>query len=331
MLDPPLIIGVNNKTTSVVNASTTASLSDDTRLLLFYIFSSLNGIALLSHFALLGYIIWNRLYRNFISSHFIAHRTVTSIVVCSYLLPIFIQNFSQDGNIFDQFSHLHQHSMMDRFYAFSLCTAWIVTHFMTASIAGVHLLTFARIHYDQLFGISPSVICLFSWIVGASISLPCLTNHSIVSYHVHFYQSIWNSSNTGVHLLVYITLLGYILPLGLTIFAYGKVLIIFYECPLVFQALGVFRARYLMLILMMIPLTQAPFYIFSLLSETEVSQYQLAFPIVAFLSHFASLSNSFFYGISIWMMKEDDMALVARAQKQSKCPLGLHHLETLVE
>jgi len=303
-------------------------LSSDARMRLFHLFASVTGVAMLSHFALLGYIIWTQLYRNFISCHFIAHRTVTSIVVCGYLLPIFIYNFHENDNLFHKISHLPRHDMLDRFYAFSLSTVWIVTHFMTASIAGVHLLTFARIHYDQLFGISPSIICLFSWVVGASISLPCLTNHSIVSYSDHFYQSFWNNGNTGIHLVVYVTLLGYILPLGLTVFAYGKVLIIFYECPLVFQALGVFRARYLMVLLMVIPLSQAPLYIISLMDPTHVAHYEVAFPVVAFVAHLTSLSNSVIYGLSIYMMKEDDMALVARAQKQYKSPM---HLTTVIE
>lgn len=63
-----------------------------------------------------------------------------------------------------------------------MCSVWTVIHFMTLCIAGVHLLTFARIHYAQLFGLPPNYLCGMAWVVGFAVSLPSITNSHIVIY-----------------------------------------------------------------------------------------------------------------------------------------------------
>lgn len=65
---------------------------------------------------------------------------------------------------------------MPYFQAFMTCAIWAVSNYMATCVAGVHLLTFARIHYDQLFGLSPTTICCVSWVIGMGLGLPCLTN-----------------------------------------------------------------------------------------------------------------------------------------------------------
>lgn len=59
-------------------------------LILGLTFSCISILALTANFALLVYIISHRLYRNFISSHFIAHLCITNAVALCILLPMFI-------------------------------------------------------------------------------------------------------------------------------------------------------------------------------------------------------------------------------------------------
>lgn len=62
-------------------------------------FACISLLALLANSTLLIYIIYNRLYRNFISSHFIAHLCITNAAALSLLLPMFIYNVWTGANI----------------------------------------------------------------------------------------------------------------------------------------------------------------------------------------------------------------------------------------
>uniref|UniRef100_A0AC34RAK0 G-protein coupled receptors family 1 profile domain-containing protein n=1 Tax=Panagrolaimus sp. JU765 TaxID=591449 RepID=A0AC34RAK0_9BILA len=46
--------------------------------------------AFIANLLLFGYIIWQKLYKNFISSHFIAHLCVTNALALAVLLPMII-------------------------------------------------------------------------------------------------------------------------------------------------------------------------------------------------------------------------------------------------
>lgn len=48
--------------------------------------------AIIANAALFAYIIYHRLYHNFISSHFIAHMCITNIFSLSVLVPLFLLN-----------------------------------------------------------------------------------------------------------------------------------------------------------------------------------------------------------------------------------------------
>lgn len=66
------------------------------------------------------------------------------------------------------------------------CSIWTVMHLMALCIAGVHLLTFARIHYEQLFGLPPNMLCALSWVISLALALPSITNGHIVIYDPSF-------------------------------------------------------------------------------------------------------------------------------------------------
>lgn len=67
--------------------------------LLAITFACISLLALLANCTLLIYIIYNRLYRNFISSHFIAHLCITNAAALCLLLPMFIYNVWTGVNI----------------------------------------------------------------------------------------------------------------------------------------------------------------------------------------------------------------------------------------
>lgn len=116
---------------------------------------------------------------------------------------------------------------------------------MVTCVAGVHLLTFARIHYEQLFGLPPTMLCCLSWVIGFALGLPCLTNGNIVVYDDHMHHCIWGTTDSGYKFLTYMVILGVIIPTALTWYAYVRVLGILYHSPIVFQALGLYKSRFL--------------------------------------------------------------------------------------
>lgn len=126
-----------------------------------------------------------------------------------------------------------------------LCTILSVVNFTTLSIAGVHLLTFIRIHYDQLFGMPPKHLCYLSWAVGFVVSLPCITNGHIVIYDPSLRHCLWGSSDYSYKFLTYLTILGIIIPSLLSYYAYLKVLKTLYHSPVVFQSLGLYKSRFI--------------------------------------------------------------------------------------
>jgi len=160
-------------------------------------------VAFIANGTLACYIFVHRLYKNFISSHFIAHLSLTNMFGLGVLIPMFLVNLYHGNNV------LADNNMVCRlvvreagaflsllscmFQTFLMCSEWAVIHFMTLCIAGVHLLTFARIHYNQMFGLPPSHLCILAWIVAFGISLPCLTNSHIVIYDpaLRFYRRLY--------------------------------------------------------------------------------------------------------------------------------------------
>lgn len=294
-------------------------LDPDVKFALLGSFALATALGFSLNLLLLGYIVYKRLYRSYVSSHFIAHLTLVNLVISAYLTPIFILNFSNGDNILGE-----NWQFACRFHAFVLVTVWTVTQFMIACIAGVHLLTYARIHYEQLFGLSPSIICAISWVIGAALGLPCITNNNLVRYNSDMFTCMWPlSEKIGYHFLAYMVLLGVFLPICLTVFGYLRVLAIFYHSPIVFEALGIFRSRYLIFALMANPLNQVPFYVLSLLEPRSVAHSAIVYPLVAFLANSLFLTNCLLYGSSLFLMKEDDMALTHKAQKHTYVAPGI--------
>lgn len=128
---------------------------------------------------------------------------------------------------------------------FFMCSQWTVVHFMTLCIAGVHLLTFARIHYAQLFGLPPAYLCGLAWIVAFAISLPCITNSHIVIYDVVLRHCIWGNTDYSYKFLTYLLILCVGIPALFSYYAYIKVLKILYHSPIVFQSIGLYKSRFL--------------------------------------------------------------------------------------
>ena len=89
------------------------------------------------------------MWYNYVSAHFIGHLMLTNLVACVYHLPLFLNNLRTGVDTYGEID------ILCRLHAFFFVAQWTVVHFMIACIGGVHLLTFARIHYDQLFGLSP--------------------------------------------------------------------------------------------------------------------------------------------------------------------------------
>lgn len=271
--------------------------------------SIFTGLSIAGSFFVLGYILQKRMYRNYVSSHFIGHLMVANLVGCAYLLPVFIQNIRTGEDMFGL------EDILCRIHVFILCAQWTVVHFMIACIAGVHLLTFARIHYDQLFGLSPKMICSLSWLVGAALGLPCLTNTSITEYDFYFHYCLFGETQTTYKFLAYLVLLGVLLPIGLTFYAYMRVLAIFYHSPVVFEALGIFRSRYLIFTILLHCMIQFPFYVYYLIPDWHIEDRVLTPLILLFLAHSLSLNSCWIYGASLILMKEDDIALTHRTHK----------------
>lgn len=116
---------------------------------------------------------------------------------------------------------------------------------MVLCIAGVHVLTFARIHYDQLFGLPPLKLCTLAWIVSFFLALPCITNGHIVNYDPILRTCIWGKNDASYKFLAYYIILGVVIPMIFVYYAYLRVLAILYHSPIVFQSIGLYKSRFL--------------------------------------------------------------------------------------
>uniref|UniRef100_A0A2K6WLN8 G_PROTEIN_RECEP_F1_2 domain-containing protein n=1 Tax=Onchocerca volvulus TaxID=6282 RepID=A0A2K6WLN8_ONCVO len=286
--------------------------------LLAITFACISLLALLANCTLLIYIIYNRLYRNFISSHFIAHLCITNAATLCFLIPMLIYNVWTGVNIW---AHSN---VMCRVQALLTCAAWTVIHFMALCIAGVHLLTFARIHYEQLFGLSPNMLCVLSWLLAFGLALPTITNGHIIIYDPSFRHCIWGDSDSGLKFLTYLLILGVFIPASLASYAYIRVLGILYHSPIVFQSIGLYKSRFLVYSFLFSPFYQLPFYAISIVKDWRKPDSTV--PVVMlFLAFMQCFISPGLYGASLFLMKEEDMALTARAHKAPNAhPLTQH-------
>lgn len=60
---------------------------------------AISALAFLANAFLVGYIVWRRVYNNYISSHFIVHLCLTNMLGLSLLLPLFLANLWSGSNI----------------------------------------------------------------------------------------------------------------------------------------------------------------------------------------------------------------------------------------
>ncbi|TKR92651.1 hypothetical protein L596_007265 [Steinernema carpocapsae] len=286
--------------------------------LLAVLFLVLSLIALVANVVLLVYIIFHKLYKNFISSHFIAHLCITNMVALFVLVPLLLYNTWTGTNIWND-NHL-----LCRAQALLTCAVWTVMQFMMLCIAGVHLLTFARIHYEQLFGLSPNMLCILSWVIAFALALPCMTNGHIVVYDRRLHHCIWGLSDSGLKFLTYLVILGVIFPSALSYYAYIRVLGILYHSPIVFQSIGLYKSRFLVYAFLLSPFYQLPFFVITFTGtyRHEITSWlPVSFMMVAYTT---LLISPVLYGASLFLMKEEDQALTARAHKSTNSYQAAH-------
>ncbi|GMT26794.1 hypothetical protein PFISCL1PPCAC_18091 [Pristionchus fissidentatus] len=277
-------------------------------------FIAITALSVIANMVLLVYIIAHKLYHNFISSHFIGHLCLTNIICAILLLPMFFNTVYTGENIW------RNSKFLCNIQALLTCVIWTVGSVMALCIAGVHLLTFARIHYEQLFGLPPNMLCALSWIISICLALPAITNAHVVTYDSGVRQCIWGNSDHAMKFLTYLLILGVLIPTLFMYYAYIRVLGILYHSPIVFQSIGLYKARYLVYGFLLTPFYQVPFYLTTVLrigqraAESEGPDPLL--PIIfMFLAYANCLISPFLYGASLFMIKEEDMALTARAHK----------------
>ncbi|MFH4976101.1 hypothetical protein AB6A40_002810 [Gnathostoma spinigerum] len=272
------------------------------------VFATITAVGFTANLILFIYITSHRLYRNFISSHFIAHLCITNSVAECFLLPMFIYNVWTGNNIWAT------SNVMCRVQALLTCAVWTVIQFMALCIAGVHLLTFARIHYEQLFGLPPNMLCALSWLIALGLALPTITNGHIVIYDPAMRHCIWGDSDSGLKFLTYLLILGVFIPTFLASYAYFRVLGILYHSPIVFQSIGLYKSRFIVYAFLISPLYQLPFYTVTVIGQWR--RLQTVTPVICmFLAYFQCIISPALYGASLFLMKEEDMALSARAHR----------------
>jgi len=268
---------------------------------------SASGI--IANLLLFCYILWQKLYKNFISSHFIAHLCITDAVALAVLTPMLVYSFWYGD------SPWILSNGMCRLQAFVTCSVWAVVNYMILCIAGVHVLTFARIHYDQLFGLHPMHHCVLAWIVAFFLSLPCITNGHIVHYDPIMRTCLWGRSDASYKFLAYFIILGVLIPMVFVYYAYLRVLGILYHSPIVFQSIGLYKSRFLVYGFLVGTLYQVPFFIVTLSGTNRFSPSSYI-PIISMCMCFMQIFLApVLYGLSLIQMKEEDMALTARAHK----------------
>uniref|UniRef100_A0A7E4V3M3 G_PROTEIN_RECEP_F1_2 domain-containing protein n=1 Tax=Panagrellus redivivus TaxID=6233 RepID=A0A7E4V3M3_PANRE len=272
----------------------------------------LAALAIIANLSLFGYIIINKLYKNFVSSHFIAHLCLTNVGGLLVTTPMLAYSFWTGNNPWAE------NNGMCRIQAFLLCSIWSVVHYMVLCIAGVHILTFARIHYDQLFGLKAIKLCGLSWLVAFAIALPCITNGHIVIYDPVLRTCVWGSSDSSYKFLTYFFILGVLIPMGFMYYSYFRVLKILYHSPIVFQSMGLYSSRFLVYAFLLGPLYQLPFYGISVVGSKHFGGDSFI-PVAATTLCFTQLFVSpILYGVSLVKMKEEDIALTERATKSTQ-------------
>uniref|UniRef100_A0A0K0F2V7 G_PROTEIN_RECEP_F1_2 domain-containing protein n=1 Tax=Strongyloides venezuelensis TaxID=75913 RepID=A0A0K0F2V7_STRVS len=273
------------------------------------IFGIFTIIAIILNISLFCYIILQRLYQNFISSHFIAHLCITNLVCLLLLMPLFLYSVFTGQGAFENFS------FMCKLQSLLACSVWTVVQLMVLCISGVHLLTFARIHYEQLFGLPPNILCGLSWLISLSLSLPCVTNSDVVRYDEHLRQCIWGSTDSAYKFLTYILIFGMVIPCSLSSYAYIRVLGILYHSPIVFQSIGLYKSRFLVYAFLASPFYTLPIFVVSIAGTDKFASTPWVPILSTFTAYFQSIISPILYGSSLFLMKEEDMALTARAHK----------------
>ncbi|CAI5439168.1 unnamed protein product [Caenorhabditis angaria] len=282
-----------------------------------FAFFSLLGI--IGNIVLIIYITTQKLYQNFYSSHFIAHLCITNLVGLLVLVPILMYNVYTGENLFMS-SHL-----LCKIQTALTVTVWTVMAMMNLCIAGVHLLTFARIHYEQLFGLSPTKLCILSWIISFFLALPSITNGSVVVYGPTVRTCVFSHKDSGLKFLVYALIFGVSIPAIFSSYAYFRILQILFHSPIVFQSLGLYKSRFLVYAFLLCPLYTVPFYILTIFPpDSEVrkddkSMWQIFCTYCAF---FPCIIAPAIYGASLFIIKEEDMSLTTRTHK---APPGAYH------
>lgn len=84
--------------TTAVNATTMPA---GVRVALTLVFGAISLLGLCANLVVLGYILGKRLYKNYVSSHFIGHLCFTNIVAFVFLVPVFLYNLSYDDDIWE--------------------------------------------------------------------------------------------------------------------------------------------------------------------------------------------------------------------------------------
>ncbi|CAJ0585324.1 unnamed protein product, partial [Mesorhabditis spiculigera] len=284
------------------------------------VLGGLSLVALGLNLTLLIYILVNKLYHNFISSHFISHLCITNIFTIFIVIPMYAWTLWTGVNIWEE-SHY-----MCRIQTLLVCTVWTVMAAMHLCTAGVHLLTFARIHYEQLFGLAPKVICVLSWVISVLLALPAVTNGHIVVYDPNMRSCVWGHSDSAIKFLAYVLILGVFFPVLFSSYAYVRVLGILYHSPIVFQSIGLYKSRWLVYAFLITPFYQLPFYLVTTTGWWRVERDGSNVPIIAMCVAFTNvLISPVLYGASLFMMKEEDMTLTARAHKAGTAGYHQHH------
>lgn len=283
------------------------------------IFTVISGIGVIGNASLLVYIIVQKLYHNFISSHFIAHLCFTNLIALLVLVPIIIHNVFTGVNL------LQGSNWLCRVQVSITVTVWTVMAMMNLCIAGVHLLTFARIHYEQLFGLSPTKLCVLSWIISWLLSLPSLTNGHVAIYGPAVRTCVFSHSDSGLKFLTYTLIFGVFIPALFSTIAYFRILQILFHSPIVFQSLGLYKSRFLVYFFLLSPLYTLPFYILTGFDPTDpvrMNQNTLWTIACTMFAFVPCIVAPVLYGASIFIIKEEDMALTARTHK---APPGAYH------
>ncbi|VDD94997.1 unnamed protein product [Enterobius vermicularis] len=283
------------------------------------IFATFNAVAAVINLVVFIYIVSHRLYRCFVSSHFIAHLCVTNAVALLILVPTFVVTVWTGHNPWI-YSNL-----TCRLQAFLTCTVWTVINFMGLCIAGVHLLTFARIHYEQLFGLQPNTLCILAWLVAVGLSLPTITNGHVVVYEKALRHCVWGDSDSGLKFLTYLLIIGLFIPASLEFYAYIRVLGILYHSPIVFQSIGLYKSRFLIYGFITSSFSQLPFYLITVVNKWRQADGQIPMT-CTFLAYAQCIISPVLYGASLFLLKEEDMTLTNRAHKTTNAHQMAHNV-----